>query len=226
MTTSFKPILKRAAARKGGDAALRKLFPKVSTPAQLAKIPDDRWLAEITRRVFCAGFVWKIIEHKWPHFEKAFRGFNPVAVAHFSDETLEKLASDARIVRNYTRIRSVRDNAIFVLEITQAHGGFGRFIADWPADDVMGLCLQLKKRGSRLGGMSGQYLLRIMGKDTFLLTPDVIACLNNHGVISTSAPTSQRDLKKIQTVFNQWRDETGMNLSALSRIASCSVDSR
>lgn len=224
MITSFKPILRRAAARKGGEAALRKLYPKLSTPAQLSKIPDDRWLAEITRRVFCAGFVWKIIEHKWPNFEKAFCQFKPEAVAHFSDEALEKLASDERIVRNYTRIRSVRDNAIFVLEIAEEHGSFGRYIAGWPDNDVIGLCLQLKKRGSRLGGMSGQYLLRMMGKDSFLLTPDVIACLNNHGVITTASPTSQRDLKKIQQAFNDWHAETGLKLSALSRIAACSID--
>lgn len=224
MTPSFKPIMRRAAARKGGEAALRKLLPRNRTAAQLARIPDDRWLAEITRRVFCAGFVWKIIEHKWPGFEKAFKGFKPVAVAHLSDEALEKLASDTRIVRNYRRIVSVRANALFVLDIAREHGSFGRFIAEWPTEDIVGLCALLKKRGSRLGGMSGQYFLRMMGKDTFLLTPDVIACLNTHDVISTPNPTSKRDLEKIQQVFNGWRQETGLTLSALSRIASCSVD--
>lgn len=223
-TPSFKPILARAAARKGGEAILRKRLPRIRTQSQLKKIPDDRWLAEITRRVFCAGFVWKIIEYKWPNFEKAFRQFNPVAVAHLSDEALEKLATDPAIVRNYTRIRSVRENALFVLEIAQEYGSFGRFIAQWPSQDIVGLWMQLKKRGCRLGGMSGQYLLRIMGKDTFLLTPDVIACLNNHSVISKTNPTAQRDLKKIQQAFNYWTEETGMTLSALSRIASCSVD--
>jgi 3-methyladenine DNA glycosylase Tag len=224
MIPSFAPIMKRAAARKGGQAALRKLLPRNRTPAQLKRIPDDRWLAEITRRVFCAGFVWKIIEYKWPGFERAFKGFKPAAVANLSDEALEKLASDPRIVRNYRRVMSVRDNALFVLDIAREHGSFGRFIAQWPEDDIVGLCAVLKKRGSRLGGMSGQYFLRIMGKDTFLLTPDVIACLNTHGVLNTTNPTSKRDLEKIQRTFNVWRQETGLTLSALSRIASCSVD--
>jgi 3-methyladenine DNA glycosylase Tag len=221
---AFARIQARAAARKGGTAALHKLLPKNRTRAALARIPDDRWLAEMTRRVFCAGFVWKIIEHKWPHFERAFRGFRPAAVAHMSDEALEKLASDPRIVRNYARIRSVRENALFVLDVAREHGGFGRFIASWPEENVIGLHALLKKRGSRLGGMSGPYLLRFMGKDTFLLTPDVIACLNNHGVLDTARPTSQRDLQKIQLAFNAWRRETGLTLSALSRIAACSID--
>lgn len=224
MAPNFDPIYQRAVARKGGETALRKLLPKPRTSAQLRKITDDRWLAEITRRVFCAGFVWKIIEHKWPNFEKVFKGFKPAAVAQMSDEVLEKLASDARIVRNYRRIKSVRENALFVLEVAGEHGSFGRFIADWPADDIVGLCAVLKKRGSRLGGMSGQYLLRFMGKDTFLLSADVITCLNNHGVITTTSPTSKRDLEKIQRTFNQWHGQTGLSLSALSRIASCAVD--
>lgn len=224
MTVSFKPILERAVARKGGEQALRRLLPKVSRPAQLRRIPDDRWLAEITRRVFCAGFVWKIIEYKWPEFERAFRQFRPAAVARMSDEALEKLASDPRIVRNYRRIRSVRENALFVLDIAQAHGSFGRFIAQWPGEDIVGLFALLKRDGCRLGGMSGQYLLRRMGKDSFLLTADVITCLNSHGVITTTTPSSRRDLAKIQHAFNDWREETGMTLSALSRIASCAVD--
>lgn len=223
MIPSFKPIHQRAVARKGA-AALRRLLPSNRTPAQLARIPDDRWLAEITRRVFCAGFVWKIIEHKWPGFEKAFKGFRPLAVAQLSDEALEKLASDTRIVRNYWRVVSVRANALFVLEIAREHGSFGRFIAQWPTEDIVGLYALLKKRGSRLGGMSGQYFLRSMGKDTFLLTTDVVACLNAHGVIDTPNPSSKRDLEKIQRTFNTWRQETGLTLSALSRIASCSVD--
>lgn len=224
MTPSFAPIMKRAVARKGGEAVLRRLLPRNRTPAQLKRVPDDRWLAEITRRVFCAGFVWKIIDYKWPGFEKAFKGFRPLAVAGMSDEALEKLAADPRIVRNYRRIQSVRENALFVLDIAREHGSFGRFVAGWPEDDIVGLCAVLKKRGSRLGGMSGQYLLRRMGKDTFLLTPDVVACLNHHGVIATRTPASRRDLEKIQRIFNAWRQETGLTLSALSRIASCSVD--
>ncbi|MFT7587635.1 MAG: 3-methyladenine DNA glycosylase Tag, partial [Cellvibrionaceae bacterium] len=69
--SSFQPIYDRAAARKGGEPELKKLLsghPKTSD--QLAVIPDDRYLAEMTRRVFCAGFVWNVIDNKWPNFER------------------------------------------------------------------------------------------------------------------------------------------------------------
>ena len=122
------------------------------------------------------------------------------------------------------RIRSVRENALFVLDIAREHGSFGRFIARWPEHDIIGLHALLKQRGCRLGGLSGPYMLRRMGKDTFLLTPDVIACLNHQGVIASRNPTSRRDLEKIQQTFNAWREETGLSLAALSRTASCCVD--
>lgn len=221
--TSFQPILDRAVARKGGVAALNKLLPKAKSAAALRKIPDDRWLAEMTRRVFQAGFVWRIIEHKWPGFEEVFIGFDPTVIYYWSDEHLERVASDARIVRNFQKVRTVRDNAAFVVEISEKHGSFGRWVAAWPADDIVGLWHELKLGGSRLGGMSGSMMLRAMGKDSFILTADVAAALNAHNVITSSNPTSQRDLRTVQTAFNTWSDETGRSLSELSRILAYSL---
>lgn len=45
MPSSFKTIRARAARRKGGEAALAKLLPKVPSARQLARITDDRCLA-------------------------------------------------------------------------------------------------------------------------------------------------------------------------------------
>lgn len=222
--TRFETLYERALERKGGKKALNKLLPATKTPAQLAKIPDDRYLAEICRRIFCAGFVWKIVDYKWAGFEEAFYGFDVDGVASLPDDYLDKLAEDARIIRHYRKILSVRENAWFILDIGEEHGGFGRFVADWPEDDIAGLLWLLKKRGSRLGGNSGQYFLRRMGKPTFMLTRDVVACLNNYGILDTDNPTAKRDLEKVQKTFNAWREESGYNLAELSRITSYAVD--
>ncbi|WP_290812569.1 hypothetical protein [Ferrovibrio sp.] len=63
MPTSFKTIRARAEKRKG-TAALKKLLPAVPDQKALAKLKDDRALAEIAKRVFSAGFVWSVIEIK------------------------------------------------------------------------------------------------------------------------------------------------------------------
>jgi len=76
---SFADTYARAAARKGGEAALEALLAehRSKTPAELAAVPDDRWLAQMSKCVFQAGFNWQVIETKWPGFETAFHGFDP-----------------------------------------------------------------------------------------------------------------------------------------------------
>lgn len=63
---SFETIRARAARRKGGDKALAALLPAAPAVKVLARLKDDRVLAEMTKRVFSAGFVWSVIENKWP----------------------------------------------------------------------------------------------------------------------------------------------------------------
>ena len=170
---------------------LASLLPKKPNNKALAKLGDDRVLSEMAARVFSAGFVWGVIDKKWPGFEEAFLGFNPKRLLFQPAEFWEKLASDKRIVRNPQKIKSVRENAKFVSEIAAEHGSFGKFLATWPADDQAGLLDILAKRGSRLGGFSGQYLLRFLGWDAFVLSSDVLLCLRHSGV-----PIAQRHVEE------------------------------
>ena len=221
--TPFKTIRARAAKRKGGDAALAALLPKVAGQKALATLGDDRALAEMSKRVFCSGFVWSVIEKKWPDFETAFLGFEPKRLLHQPDEFWEGLAGDKRIVRHPQKITAVCDNARFVAYIAREHGSFGKFLAQWPADDQVGLLGLLAKRGARLGGRTGQYLLRFIGKDCFVTSTDVVACLRDAGLDISENPTSKKDLRKIQDTFNAWATETGLPLTHLSRICAMSI---
>ena len=220
---SFKSIQARAARRKGGDKVLASLLPKKRDNKALAKLTDDRVLAEMARRVFCAGFVWSVIDKKWPGFEDAFLGFNPKRLLFQPAEFWEKLTQDTRIVRNPTSIRSVRDNAKFVTDIAAEHGSFGKFLAAWPADDQIGLLEVFAKRGSRLGGFSGQYLLRFLGRDSFILTGDLMMCLRDAGVPISEKGTSKKDQKLAQAQINEWAKESGLPLTHISRICALSI---
>ena len=220
---SFKSIQARAAKRKGGVKALAALLPKTRDNKELAKLTDDRVLAEMARRVFCAGFVWSVIDKKWPGFEEAFLGFNPKRLLFQPAEFWEKLTQDTRIVRNPTSIKSVRDNAKFVTDIAAEHGSFGKFLAAWPADDQIGLLDVFAKRGSRLGGFSGQYLLRFLGRDSFILTGDLMMCLRDAGVPISDKGTSKKDHKLAQAQINEWAREAGLPLTHISRICSMSI---
>lgn len=65
--TSFKKIRERAARRKGGDAVLAKLLGAKPDNRKVAKVPDDRILSAMAERIFCAGFVWKVIHYPCEH---------------------------------------------------------------------------------------------------------------------------------------------------------------
>jgi 3-methyladenine DNA glycosylase Tag len=220
---SFETIRTRAGQRKGGAKALTRLLPPKPDPAALAKIPDSRILSEMTKRVFSAGFAWSVIEAKWPGFEEAFLGFEPGPLTIQPDEFWDKLLADKRIVRNGAKIMSVRENASFVRDIAREHGSFGRFLAQWPASDQVGLLELLAKRGSRLGGNTGQMLLRFLGWDGFVTSKDVVACLRDAGLDVAEEIKSKRDLAKVQAQFNAWAAETGLPYTHLSRICAMSI---
>ena len=72
----------------------------VKTAVELKKILDYQWLAEMTKWIFQAGFVWKVIEAKGEGFEAAFEGFQSGLLSFMPDDDLDCLVSDKRIIRN------------------------------------------------------------------------------------------------------------------------------
>ncbi|MER9297190.1 DNA-3-methyladenine glycosylase I [Mesorhizobium sp. M0621] len=220
---NFAKIRARAAKRKGGEAELASLLGPAPDNAAVAEIADDRILSVMAERVFAAGFVWRVIEQKWPGFEEAFLHFEPKRLLFQPDDFWHDLASDQRIVRNPQKIKSVRDNAAFVERVSKEHGGFGEFLANWPADDQVGLMADLSKHGSRLGGNTGQYFLRWLGWDAFVISGDMAAALRDSGLEIAESPTSKRDLDKIQAQINQWAAQTRLPRRHISRILAMSI---
>ncbi|MDH3639118.1 MAG: DNA-3-methyladenine glycosylase I, partial [Gammaproteobacteria bacterium] len=148
----FDDILTLAAVRKGGLEPVEALLPEVTPARELENIPDDRWLAAMTKRVFQAGFNWNVVENKWPGFEAAFDGFEPERWHYMSDADSDRLLKDTRIIRHAKKILSVRDNATLICALAVEQGSAAQCFAHWPSEDYAGLLEMLKKRGSRLGG--------------------------------------------------------------------------
>ncbi len=208
--------------RCGGAAALAEPLPEAKSAAALKAEPDARYLSLMSLRVFSAGLKHSMVKTKWPAFEDVFFGFDPPRVRAINDEGLEALMKEDRIIRHWGKIKATRANAAAMCDIAGEHGSFGAWLAGWPADDIVGLWNQLTGRFSQLGGASGPYFLRMAGKDTFMLTPDVIRALNGLGVAKGKI-SGKRDRAAVQEVFNGWMDETGRPLCQLSRILALSV---
>lgn len=220
---SFADIYARAVARKGSKKAVEAAIPRPQSAAALRRIADDRWLAQIAKSVFQAGFVWRVVENKWPDFEDVFAGFDLHAVAYLSDEDIERLVGNPKIIRHHKKILATRENAVFLLDVVAEHGSVGTFVADFGPRRYVELLDVLRRRGARLGGMSAQYCLRRLGVDSFVLSRDVVKVLVDEDVVR-KAPGSKRDLAAVQRAFDTWCEESGRPLTAVSRVLAMSVD--
>jgi len=220
---TYENLYDLACKRKGSAAAVESLMPGTASRQQLAELSSDRYLAEFTRKVFQSGFVWRVVNAKWPQFEEVFWNFDIERLLMMPDEMIERKASDPGIIRNYRKVRTILENAMMIADTERRESrSFGEFIAAWPADDIIGLWVYLKKYGSRLGGNTGPYALRTLGVDSFLMTADVEAFLRNHAIID-SGTHSLRALKAAQAYFNELRQESGRTLSELSRLVSLGI---
>ena len=219
----FKPILNRALQRKNGEQGLELWVSEPLSKAAFMRQDDARFLSMMTKVVFQAGFVWRVIENKWPDFETVFFGFDAEKMVLLSPEQWEKIGTDKRIVRNMQKILSVPQNAAYINDQSRAFGSYAAFLQQWPSEDLIGLYRHLKQAGCRLGGMSGPRMLRQMGLDTFMLSTDVVMCLQTAGLDIADQPTNKSDLSKVQDCFNHWRQQTGFSYTRLSRICASSI---
>lgn len=209
--------------RFGSAKALESHLPTPKTSKQLQAISDDRYLSTMALRVFRAGLKHSLVDAKWPSFEEVFYRFDPEKVVLMGADHLERLMQDARIIRHLGKLKSVPRNAQLVLDIEKEHGSFGNFIAQWPVDDITGLWQYLAKHGNQMGGLSAPRFLRMVGKDTFIPTWDVVAALNAQKIVD-KVPTSKRDQAIVQQVFNQWQSESGRPLCQLSAMLAFTVN--
>ncbi|MBV9862041.1 MAG: DNA-3-methyladenine glycosylase I [Alphaproteobacteria bacterium] len=219
---SFLPILEAARTRHG-LAALESRLVEPRSPEALAAIADADYLSQMSLRIFRAGLKHSVVDAKWPAFEEVFHGFELRRVRAMPDEAVEALLRDARLIRHWGKLKSVRDNAAAMLAIAEEHGSFGRWLAAWPAARIVELWETLGKRFSQMGGNSAPAFLRMVGKDTFVLTPSVVAALKHWGAIG-GMPKNRSDRMAVQACFNAWAAETGRPLCQVSQILAGSVE--
>lgn len=221
--TPWQKIVQQAEDHSGGAMALKARLPgSLKSKSGLIQTPDHRYLSGITKSIFKAGFVWRVIDNKWENFEAAFWQFDIETCRHMSPEDEDRLCADEGIVRNRQKILTVPKNACMIADIAREHGSFGKFIAEWPDESYIDLLDYFKTHGERMGGNSCQYFLRFVGKDGFLLTQDVNRALINAGVIEKPA-TSKAARKQVQEAFNFWREESGSSFANISRILAISI---
>jgi len=88
---------------------------------------DHRLFEKICLEGFQAGLSWLTILRKRENFRRAFAGFDPDIVAQFDETDVERLLSDAGIVRHQGKIRSTINNAGRALELASEFGSLASY---------------------------------------------------------------------------------------------------
>jgi DNA-3-methyladenine glycosylase I len=108
-------------------AASDDICPWAVEPPEYRRYHDDEWgvpvvddiaiLEKLCLEGFQSGLSWLTILRKRDAFRRAFRGFDPKAVAAFSGRDVERLLADASIVRHRGKIEAAIANARAVREM-------------------------------------------------------------------------------------------------------------
>lgn len=132
---------------------------------------DDRKIFEfLVLESAQAGLSWITVLRKRENYRKAFAGFDPTKIAHFSSKQIQELLANPGIIRNRLKIEATINNAQRFLQVQKEFGSFSKYIwgfvggkpihnkwkklSDLPAQTKESevLSLDLKKRGFKFLG--------------------------------------------------------------------------
>lgn len=92
-------------------------------------VHDDQKLFEfMILDAFQAGLSWKTILHRREGFRAAFDNFDTVKIAGYTEDRIQELMQDTRIIRNQLKIRSTVANAEAFLRVQKEFGTFDKYI--------------------------------------------------------------------------------------------------
>jgi DNA-3-methyladenine glycosylase I len=135
----------------------------MQAPTQIEPTGLADYLDVITRAVFQSGMSWQVVTAKWDGFRKAFSGFDPVAVADFTDDDIERLVADTGIIRNRRKIEATITNAQAMLALDGEPGGFVGWLRSH--DDFEATVAALRGEFRYLGDMGAYYFLYVVGEN-------------------------------------------------------------
>jgi len=219
----FEAVRKAAITRLGGDAALKARLPKVASAKKLKAMDDAQYFSVISFRVFSAGLKRSMVEAKWPAFEEVFHGFEPKKVRAMSDEDLESLMNDSRIIRHWGKIRATHHNAAAMCDLVDEYGSFAAYITDWPDDNLVGLWEDMAKRFKQLGGRSAPMVLRHLGRDSHMPSEDTIRGLQHFGFYDGSGK-GKKETRRIGDIIHAIAQANNCSLSEVSMTFATSCD--
>jgi DNA-3-methyladenine glycosylase I len=148
---------------------------------------DVRLFEKLSLEGFQAGLSWLTILRKRDAFRSAFAGFDFERVARFSDRDVERLLTDAGIVRHRGKIEAVINNAQRARELVKQQGSLAHYIwkfepearnstLDRPALEQLGTAPEAKALAKDLKGLGWKFV----GPTTVYAFMQAMGLVNDH----------------------------------------------
>ena len=126
-------------------------MPDYEIPPRQRPADESGYLEKMTKAIFQAGFSWRIVNDKWPNFQRAFDGFDIDKVSAYDDRDVDRLLADKGIVRNGRKIAATIDNARELQRIISEHSSFNAYLRSIDAWSYSQRRAELSKRFKGLG---------------------------------------------------------------------------
>ena len=108
---------------------------------------------------------WRVIDQKWPTIKKAFLNFNIEKIALFTDADVQKLMTDAGIIRNKGKINAIIYNAKGFKAIKKQFGSFKKYLdSQDKSDNYANVVKDLSVKFKWLGPSSASLFLYTVGE--------------------------------------------------------------
>lgn len=121
--------MKKEKKRCFGDGKGKEIYAEYHDNEWGIPVHEDRKLFEmLILEGAQAGLSWETILKRREGYRICFHQFHPEKVASMTEEELESLRKDERIIRNRLKIYAARKNAIAFLQIQKEFGSFDRYI--------------------------------------------------------------------------------------------------
>ncbi|MBN9484234.1 MAG: DNA-3-methyladenine glycosylase [Bacteroidetes bacterium 43-93] len=89
---------------------------------------DDELFGRLIMEINQAGLSWETILKKEASFRKAYHNFNIKKVAKYTEADMERLMSDAGIIRNRLKINAAIENAKTIQALQKEYGSFEKWL--------------------------------------------------------------------------------------------------
>jgi len=107
-----------------------------------------------------AGLSWSTVLAKRENYRAAFDGWDAAKIARYDDHDVERLMSDAGIIRNRLKINATINNARAVLPLIDEFGGLVPYLWSWTGGEAI-----VNRRGHGTSASSRSELSDALSKD-------------------------------------------------------------